>query len=132
MSDGQAGNGSQPRVGRLDAIVIDVHDLARGSHFWSGVLGVDVIREDGQYLWLERQDVGPYVILQKVPEPKTVKNRVHPDFRVQSVRAALARVEALGGRKIAEDPSDGSVVAVDPDGNEFCLVKEFLAPEPAS
>ncbi len=112
-------------VGRLDAIIIDVGNLEVGGRFWSEVLGVPIASEEGQYLRLGRQGGGPRVILQEVPERKTAKNRVHLDFRVSDVRAALARVEEAGGKKVDEDPSDGSVVVIDPDGNEFCLVKEI-------
>ena len=111
-------------VGRFDAVIVDVSDLASGARFWSRVLGVEPIHEDSQYLRLDRQAGGPHVILQKVPEPKVGQNRVHLDFRVMDVQAAQARVEAMGGQKLIEDPTDGSVVMADPDGNEFCLVKE--------
>ena len=104
-----------------------------GCEFWSKVLGVPITSEEGQYLRLGRQGGGPRVILQEVPERKTAKNRVHLDFRVSDVQAALARVEELGGKKIDEDLSDGSVVVVDLDGNELCLVKEISGtPGPGS
>ncbi len=64
------------------------------------------------------------VYLQKVPEKKTAKTRVHLDIRVKDVDIALARVEALGGRKLQAVEEEGSrwIVVADPDGNEFCLV----------
>ena len=42
-----------------------------------------------------------------------------------NVLAALARVEALGGRAIRDfvEPGDNLAVVADPDGNEFCLMK---------
>ncbi len=125
--------GARLGVGRFDAIIIDVRNLAVGARFWSKVLGVPITSEEGQYLRLGRQGGGPRVILQEVPERKTAKNRVHLDFRVSDVQAALARVEELGGKKIDEDLSDGSVVVVDLDGNELCLVKEISGtPGPGS
>ncbi len=125
--------GGRSAVGRLDAIIVDVGDLAVGARFWSEVLGVPIAGEEGQYLRLGRQGGGPRVILQEVPERKTSKNRVHLDFRVRDVQMALARVEALGGKKVDEDLSDGSVVVTDLDGNEFCLVKDISdTPGPGS
>ena len=126
--------GARLWVGRFDAIIIDVRNLAVGARFWSKVLGVPITSEEGQYLRLGRQGGGPRVILQEVPERKTAKNRVHLDFRVSDVQAALARVEELGGKKIDEDLSDGSVVVVVClDGNELCLVKEISGtPGPGS
>ena len=56
-------------VGRIGWIQIDCPDPERLAVFWSAVLGVDV------------------------PEPKTVKNRVHLDLVVDDVNAATPRIE---------------------------------------
>ncbi len=80
---------------------------------------------------------GPRVFFQQVPEPKTVKNRIHLDLRVGGgleVRVALRkpRVEAEVDRLIGagatrlrtfdEVMADRYfVVMQDPEGNEFCL-----------
>ena len=69
-----------------------------------------------------------------MPEPKTVKNRVHLDLHAgggpsvpldeqrANVRAAVARLEALGASFVEEREEMGVVWAVmaDPEGNEFC------------
>jgi predicted enzyme related to lactoylglutathione lyase len=111
-------------VGELFEIVIDVDDLDRSAHFWSEVLGLKVARRWGQYLGFERQEGGLIVCLQRVPEKKTSKNRLHLDVAVEDVDAASARVEALGGRKLQEIEESGIrwIVMADPDGNEFCLI----------
>ena len=121
MSDRRA---EEESVGQLHAIGIDVEDLDRSERFWSVILGLKVASRDGQYLAFERQGEGPTVYLQKVPEKKTGKTRVHLDVGVKDVNTALARVEALGGRKlrIVEESGMRWVVALDPDGTEFCLV----------
>jgi hypothetical protein len=79
--------------------------------------------------------VGPRLFFQRVPEAKTVKNRVHLDVRVgtgltgdERVRALETegdRLEALGARRVRLLESDGvdeaCLVMQDVEGNEFCL-----------
>ena len=76
-------------VGRLAQVNIDVSDLERGAQFWSAILGLKRSREFGQYLEFERQEGSPTIILQKVPEAKTVKNRVHLDIEVDDLDEAV-------------------------------------------
>ncbi|MCW2621906.1 MAG: hypothetical protein JWL64_1508 [Frankiales bacterium] len=77
---------------------------------------------------------GPRLFFQRVPEPKTAKNRVHldlqsgggpgvePDAQRARVRAEVARLQALGAELVHECEELGVVWAVmtDPEGNEFC------------
>ena len=67
---------------------------------------------------------GLSVNLQKVPDKKTSKTRVHIDLTVPDMLTALARVEALGGRAVRNfvEPGENLAVVADPDGNEFCLI----------
>jgi predicted enzyme related to lactoylglutathione lyase len=70
---------------------------------------------------------GVELLLQRVPEPKSAKNRMHLDLRVPDLDAEVARVEALGARRITALPveEDGWTwhVLADPDGNEFCVLR---------
>ncbi|MCH8088383.1 MAG: VOC family protein [Chloroflexi bacterium] len=111
-------------IGALALIGIDVEDLDRSDRFWSAVLGLKEAERDGPYIFYEKQKGGPIIYLQKVPEKKTSKTRVHLDIDVTDVDVALKRVEALGGRKLAVVEESGLrwVVVADLDGNEFCLV----------
>lgn len=77
--------------------------------------------------------VGPRIFIQKVPEPKAAKNRMHLDVnvsdglsgaeRVAKVRAEAERVIALGASVVDEMTELGEfwIVLRDPEGNEFCL-----------
>ncbi|WP_263363334.1 VOC family protein [Nocardiopsis listeri] len=81
---------------------------------------------------------GPRVWFQQVPEPKVVKNRVHPDLkvgggrrvplseRVRRVTAVVERSTAAGGTvlRVLDHPETEyyAVVLQDPEGNEFCVV----------
>jgi len=77
----------------------------------------------------------PRFFIQRVPEPKTAKNRLHldvncggergtpPDVRRARVDAEVDRLLALGATKVGEGGERGEyhVVMQDPEGNEFCL-----------
>ena len=110
-------------VGQLFQIGIDVEDLDRSAQFWSAVLGLNVGNRTGEYLIFEQQGESPIAPLQKVPEKKMAKSRMHIDISVEDVDAASAQVEALGGRKlqVVEEFGIRWIVMADPDGNEFCL-----------
>ena len=118
-------NTKEGPVGQVAQIGIDVADLDRSAEFWMAVLGLKVASRDDVYLNFERQGDGPVLYLQRVPEKKSSKTRVHLDIGVKDVDAALVRVEALGVRKLEDVKESGSrlVVVADPDGNEFCLVQ---------
>ena len=112
-------------LGALTHVGIDVADLERAEAFYSAVLGVKRDSAWEQYLAFEPLPSGLTVYLQRVPEKKTSKTRVHIDLTVPDVLAALARVEALGGRALRDfiEPSENLAVVADPDDNEFCLLK---------
>ena len=79
---------------------------------------------------------GPRLFFQKVPEPKTAKNRVHLDVRaapglegeerMAALEAECERLVARGATRVrrsepAPPASHGFIVMQDPEGNEFCL-----------
>ena len=77
---------------------------------------------------------GPRIVIQKVPEPKTAKNRVHLDVIVSTDRENKDR-DAMGRRadeltalgasrvRVVDSPDQGFwIVMRDPEGNEFCIV----------
>ncbi len=85
----------------------------------------------GALVWADGQaitspDPGrPRVLFQRVPEGKTVKNRVHLDLRVGAERreAEVARLVAAGATELhraSQGPHEWATLA-DPEGNEFCV-----------
>ncbi|GAA0496300.1 glyoxalase [Paractinoplanes deccanensis] len=115
-------------------VVLDCADLDRSAAFWSGVLGYEAgPSAPGRYRQLlPPGGEGVELLLQRVPEPKTGKNRMHLDFRVADLAAEVDRVAALGARRVTADPieEDGWTwhVLADPDGNEFCVLQPPAAP----
>ena len=110
-------------------IVIDVASLDRAAEFWSAVLGY--VREgDGgdRYLsLLPANGAGAEILLQRVPDVKRGKNRVHLDLRTRDLDAEVDRLTGLGARVLSPEPVTESGwrwhVLADPDGNEFCALQ---------
>ena len=110
-------------------VVIDCSDLDRSAQFWTGALGY--VREGdapGRYLTLLPADGrGAEILLQRVPEGKSGKNRVHLDLRTRQLEPELARLVALGARQLTATPVSEAGwewhILADPDGNEFCVLQ---------
>ena len=122
--------GAMESIGRLGWIQVDCADPRVLATFWGSVFGVDidqVLGDPAQYVNLAPISPGQLVVsFQRVPEAKTVKNRLHFDVSVGDVEAASSRIERLGGGRITQpDISEYGFtwrVMVDPAGNEFCLI----------
>jgi predicted enzyme related to lactoylglutathione lyase len=109
--------------------VLDCHDLGRVAEFWAAALGYRIEGEPvGRYLSLvPHTGDGPDLLLQRVPEPKAGKNRMHLDLRVADVDSEVDRLVALGARRQTAEPIEEAGwswhVLTDPDGNEFCVLR---------
>jgi hypothetical protein len=70
--------------------------------------------------------------LVKVPDTKTVKNRLHIDLRPEDQAAEGARLETLGARRVSVGQGGDVtwVVPADPEGNELCGLRAYRADEP--
>ena len=138
-------------------VVFDCADPAALARFWSEALGYKLqdppqgfesweawLADQGvpQEDWnaasavVDPEGVGPRIYFQRVPEPKTVKNRVHLDLNVGAGQAAGleenrrlvdAEVDRLAGlgasifRPGSVERGEYWVVMQDPEGNEFCV-----------
>lgn len=111
---------------RLSAIVINATDHDSLVNFWSELLGVGVARQiPGVFTWLEPQaSAGSVsVAVQRVGAPTEGRRRLHMDFGVDDLDAAIARVVELGGQHVEDQQVPGFhwKVMTDPEGNEFCM-----------
>jgi catechol 2,3-dioxygenase-like lactoylglutathione lyase family enzyme len=118
---------------RLTSVVIDSHDLQAQARFWSAALGWRITYEhlEGDEPEVDVEpppgEAGPELTFVRVPEPKTVKNRVHLDLRSGSLQEQAALVERLlgmGATRVDIGQGDDAkfVVLADPEGNEFCVL----------
>ncbi|SRR6266702_6807384 len=116
---------------RIQALCIDALDPRPVAAFWENALGWRRTFEDEDEIVLEPPAGSPEdgvvadLAVLRVPEGKSVKNRLHLDLRPGDQDAEVARLEALGAQRVAvgQDDSATWVVMADPDGNEFCVLR---------
>ena len=84
---------------QLRNLTMDCGDPDRLAEFWEAALGYEKRSSDGQYTVLVHPDGGrPFLILQRVPEPKVGKNPLHLDLRADDREAEVRRLVGLGAR----------------------------------
>jgi Glyoxalase-like domain len=110
-------------ISGLACVVFDCAEPAVLARWWQGLVGGEIAYDDDGDATVQ---VGgwPRLDFIRVPEPKSVKNRVHLDLATTDFDAAVAATEAAGAVR-ALDVFDGEQFAVfrDPEGNEFCLLR---------
>ncbi|WP_028660928.1 VOC family protein [Nocardioides insulae] len=136
-------------------ITFDCADPRGLSQFWNEVLGyvlpppppgfaswdefsasLPAEQRNAASACVDPDGAGPRIFFQRVPEARTVKNRVHLDVRaapglegeerMSALEAEAERLAALGATRVsrfepAPPMSAGWIVMQDPEGNEFCL-----------
>ncbi|HWL35354.1 MAG TPA: VOC family protein [Frankiaceae bacterium] len=103
----------------LMEIVVDTADASRICAWWAGVLGAEAHDHEDGYSYVEPVPGAPFesLVFVPVPEPKTVKNRIHIDVTTPDVQLLLDAGATL--LRARDDEIRWNVLA-DPDGNEFC------------
>lgn len=137
-------------------VTFDCADPNRLAQFWATALGYKLQEPpEGYASWeaflaaqgvpqeqwssmsavVDPDKVGPRLLFQRVPEPKTVKNRVHLDVNIgggfgtalderrRRVDAEAKRLAGAGATQLRTFDENGEywTVMQDPEGNEFCL-----------
>ena len=135
-------------------IAVDCHDPHALARFWAaavdyeledhhdqivGILAAgyatddDVVEIDGRKAWRtaaacrDAEGTRPRLLFQQVPEPKTVKDRIHIDLQVvqgdDARDAEVVRLVELGATKLWDGQQGPQrwVTMADPEGNEFCV-----------
>jgi predicted enzyme related to lactoylglutathione lyase len=109
-------------------VAIDCSDAAVVANFWAEVLGRHVgdhpTREHAVVLIDDKGVHGPRLAFHQVPEPKTVKNRLHFDLMTTDFEAETERLVALGAHKVRDVEQGGGrwTTFGDVEGNEFDLI----------
>jgi len=112
---------------QLAGFIIDCQtaDLQEAARFWSAALGMELRQlpaEEGEkYVRLMDQQRGLHVEVQQVTHP----SRVHLDIETDDMDAEVARLEALGARRIGVVGSWCVMEA--PTGQRFCVVRKTAA-----
>jgi predicted enzyme related to lactoylglutathione lyase len=108
----------------MGMITIDCADPRSLAEFWTAALGTTVAQDHaGEFLILAPAEGGLPLALQRVPEARAGKNRVHVDFGCGDREAEVTRLVGLGAKEVAEHevPDLAWTVLTDPEGNEFCV-----------
>lgn len=106
---------------------IDAHDPRAQVAWWAQV--IDDFEPDPDNTDDEaglRGPAGRWLLFLRVPEPKTVKNRMHVCLRPvdRSRDEEIDRILGLGASLVADlrNGDAGWAVLADPEGNEFCVL----------
>ena len=127
-------------MARIHDVVFDCRHPASLARYWAVVLDGYAVApyddeelarlralgvhdpEDDPSVLVEGPAGAPRLFFNRVPEPKTVKNRVHLDVRAPDRDAEVARLVAAGASEVGRH--EDWVVLADPEGNEFCVFPE--------
>lgn len=113
-----------------EQVVIDSQDPRGLAKWWSEALDWPIVyQSDDENDPDPEIEVGPEdgahptILFLRVPETKTVKNRLHLDFVPDDQDAEVQRLLALGATRADIGQDEVSwVVLADPEGNEFCVL----------
>jgi catechol 2,3-dioxygenase-like lactoylglutathione lyase family enzyme len=117
---------------RIQCLCVDSEHPSKSADFWEAALGWRRTHDTDDQVVLgppagsPEDGVAPDLLFLKVSGPKAVKNRLHLDLRPADQAAEVARLEALGARRVDIGQGDVSwVVMADPDGNEFDVLRSL-------
>lgn len=123
---------------RISELVLDCRDPGLLARFWCEVLDYVVLyryEEDGTLEIGPREGFGgpqPTIILSRTDNPEPSKPRLHIDLNAtdRDQDAELERLLKIGARPadVGQTGEESWHVLADPEGNEFCLLRQRLEP----
>ena len=112
--------------------VLDCADPIAMADFWQAAIGFDVRTGNGDpHVALSGSSVRRplnHLTLQRVPEAKAAKLRLHLDLYSKDVTAEIDRLLALGATELFRIPEGATgddllyATLTDPEGHEFCVI----------
>src|SRR5262245_25020728 len=104
--------------------IIDSRDPVSLGRWCAHALGWVIVNDDPEEFEIRaRPERLPGLLFARVPEQKTLKNRLHLDFRPDDRDAAVDRLLDLGATRADIGQGEQSwIVLTDPEGNEFCVL----------
>jgi len=123
---------------KFTELAIDCADPVGLAGFWCSVLGYEVQSEDDGLVTIgsprvpegahRRGPVPPTLTFARVPEGKTVKNRLHLDLNPTDGDQddEVQRLLDLGARHadVGQSGKESWITLADPEGNEFCVLAD--------
>ncbi len=109
---------------RLTTVTFDCDDPQRVAAFWTSALDRRVDEGASEFfVSLSDPDGGPKMFFIKVPEHKSVKNRVHVDLQADNREIEVQRLIELGATKVNDYAEFGVTWTTlrDVEQNEFCV-----------
>jgi predicted enzyme related to lactoylglutathione lyase len=106
-------------------VEIDAHDPQALGRWWAEALGWKVFYDsDDECVVTTEDERFPGFGFVRVPESKSVKNRLHLDFAPDDRDAEVERLIGMGATRadVGQTGDEGWVVLADPEGNEFCVL----------
>lgn len=107
-----------------EQVVIDASDPASLGRWWAEAIGWVVVDDSPDEFEIRpTADQLPGLLFLRATDPRTVKNRLHLDFRPVDQHAEVARLLALGAGLADIGQGDQPwTVMTDPEGNVFCVL----------
>ena len=126
---------------RISHLSVDSRDAHAQSRWWAEALGWSEDPEDPNLpshdeCMIFSPDGRQRLLLIEVPEPRSVKNRLHLDLVPTDTtrEAEVERLLAMGATQVADHrraDGGGWVTLADPEGNELCVLRSELdRPDP--
>ena len=109
-------------------VAFDADDAQAVARFWAAALGrpvADGATGDNAAVTADPAVPGSRIGFHRVPEGKTVKNRMHLDLITTDFDAEVDRLISLGATKLNEIKKDTGAhwaTLADPEGNEFDVI----------
>ncbi|MGW8876416.1 VOC family protein [Streptomyces mirabilis] len=107
-------------------VIVHSADPEALGQWWAEALGWVVVHSsDVEFAIRPEPDRRPGLEFVRLDESKKTKSRLHLDFVPDDQDAEVARLEAHGAQRVDIGQGDQSwVVMADPEGNEFCVLRQ--------
>ena len=113
-----------------EQVIVDCANPVELGRWWADALGWVIVDDSADEFEIRPSvEQMPGILFAQVEEPKTIKNRLHLDFRPEDQDAEVDRFLALGATRVDVGQGEQSwVVLADPEGNEFCVLSARARP----
>lgn len=114
-----------------EQVTVDAADPGALGRWWAAALEWVVVNDDPEEFEIRpAPERVPGLLFVRVPETKTLKNRLHLDLRPDDRDAAVDRLLRLGATRADVGQGEQSwIVLSDPEGNEFCILSSWAEDE---